>query len=415
MDLANGETEDVNSPNKPRRAIVTGKVASYKDEIARQEDVRQHKRDNRNLATMTPSLNNTNPQVSQRGLLADSTTVPPFTPAGADVFSPLSTEPSAARDNPLAPEMKSISSVEDVISQSTRPSRRPKGAISYAEPSLRDKMRRPTKELAPAIVDVGRPQQRASSARVEEECETFDKEEVGSKAEAEKPKMRTVVVKKEHPSNDTNWKNLPPVSDGAVSPLIGKVHRNHSQDSERAVIRDQHAPTRARAKEATIAATNDPSTEKHSDGLEEGLDKLSIYDGPNSSPPSPSKSEGKPEESTNAPKRPMKSSRRHSTNPAGTCNQSAGYDFNSGHRPLSNRSSAITKRTEKEGHRLEASRPSSAFAHREKELSNEGVKVGRSESVRGLVEKRAIDHGSQPGESVRRVERTMSRRRSMMI
>ncbi|EHL03733.1 putative Shugoshin [Glarea lozoyensis 74030] len=73
----------------------------------------------------------------------------PETPAAVDIFSPSSSQPSTARDaesrdTPPPPELKSGT-------EGIRPSRRARGAISYAEPSLRDKMRRPTKAFADAV------------------------------------------------------------------------------------------------------------------------------------------------------------------------------------------------------------------------------------------------------------------------
>ena len=77
--------------------------------------------------------------------------VAPKTPAPeeADLFSPTDTLPSTAkpefpRDTPPPPDLHSAA-------DTGRPSRRPRGAVSYAEPNLRDKMRRPGKELVDAV------------------------------------------------------------------------------------------------------------------------------------------------------------------------------------------------------------------------------------------------------------------------
>ncbi|KAK5660759.1 hypothetical protein OQA88_12125 [Cercophora sp. LCS_1] len=50
-----------------------------------------------------------------------------------------------------------------VDGETTRPSRRARAAISYAEPNLRDKMRRPTKELFDAVSGEGKFKQRSSA------------------------------------------------------------------------------------------------------------------------------------------------------------------------------------------------------------------------------------------------------------
>ncbi|KAF2872479.1 hypothetical protein BDV95DRAFT_519257 [Massariosphaeria phaeospora] len=77
--------------------------------------------------------------------------LPPKTPAVEDVFSPPSTEPSTARpeskDTPPPGDLNS----SDQIGIGGRPSRRVRGQVSYKEPSLNTKMRRPGKELVDAV------------------------------------------------------------------------------------------------------------------------------------------------------------------------------------------------------------------------------------------------------------------------
>ena len=75
----------------------------------------------------------------------------PKTPAPTeeDLFSPTDTQPSTSKpdvshDTPPPADLRSAT-------DTGRPSRRPRGAVSYAEPNLRDKMRRPGKELVDAV------------------------------------------------------------------------------------------------------------------------------------------------------------------------------------------------------------------------------------------------------------------------
>ncbi|KPM43337.1 hypothetical protein AK830_g3215 [Neonectria ditissima] len=75
----------------------------------------------------------------------------------------------------------------------TRPSRRGRVAVSYAEPNLRDKMRRPTKELYDAVAGEGKNARRAS--------------------QAEPPAPDSVKVKREMDIG-ASWKKLPPVPTG---------------------------------------------------------------------------------------------------------------------------------------------------------------------------------------------------------
>ena len=92
----------------------------------------------------------------------------------------------------------------DAASITGRAARRPRGSVSYAEPNLRDKMRRPTKDFVDAVGADDRPQ----VIKVEEiKC-------IGP--EAEKCSIKTIAVKPEDPGEETDsaWKDLPlPIDD----------------------------------------------------------------------------------------------------------------------------------------------------------------------------------------------------------
>lgn len=128
--------------------------------------------------------------------------LPPKTPAMDDILSPNPAEPSESKqkskDTPPPSELTSLTPGTSGLSAETRPSRRPRAAVSYAEPSLRGKMRRSTKELTDAV---GEDRFRRSS-----QIERGDSEE--PRSGEEKTKIRTVTVKKEDPDN-ASWKTLP--------------------------------------------------------------------------------------------------------------------------------------------------------------------------------------------------------------
>jgi hypothetical protein len=127
----------------------------------------------------------------------------PETPAGLDIFSPSSSQPSTARaesrDTPPPPDL-------GLGTEGQRPSRRARGAVSYAEPNLRDKMRRPTKELIDAV-------------------SRDDKAHRGSSVKLEEDASSTVVKIKAEPEADDAWKQMPVASSATVenSPLRGKA------------------------------------------------------------------------------------------------------------------------------------------------------------------------------------------------
>ncbi|KAI9819427.1 MAG: hypothetical protein M1832_003990 [Thelocarpon impressellum] len=157
----------------------------------------------------------------------------PETPAPSDMFSPISSEPSAprpdSRDTPPPSELHpSTSTGDDVGAVAGRAARRPRGSVNYAEPNLRDKMRRPTKVLVDAVTGEGK-SQRKSSVRLEGGRSESD--------DADGKSMRTVVIKKEDGSESSTWKRLPrPGADGydaeEGSPLTNKT--SAGQDLEAA-------------------------------------------------------------------------------------------------------------------------------------------------------------------------------------
>lgn len=126
----------------------------------------------------------------------------PETPAAPDIFSPSSSQPSTAResrDTPPPPDL-------GPGTEGQRPSRRARPAVSYAEPNLRDKMRRPTKELVDAVLKEEKAL-RGSSAKLEEDG------------------LLTTLTIKAEPEADDDWKHMPAASSATVenSPLSSKA------------------------------------------------------------------------------------------------------------------------------------------------------------------------------------------------
>ena len=125
-------TDPIVSPVKPRS--IPEKV-NQTDFLARVKDRQRQKQSSK---------------VESVKVAPDAIVIPPTTPASLehDLFSPTDSIPSAdaGRSAPLLSELTSKAA------ENTRPSRRQRAQVSYAEPSLRDKMRRPGKELADAIV-----------------------------------------------------------------------------------------------------------------------------------------------------------------------------------------------------------------------------------------------------------------------
>jgi hypothetical protein len=188
-----------NSPKKVARGPATDEVKAAKAVIQRfgVENPRSRERNREPILVK-----------SQPEPIADIIEVQPEpeTPAAVDIFSPSSSQPSTARlvdsrDTPPPPDLNS--GIEGV-----RPSRRARGAVSYAEPSLRDKMRRPSKALANAVNKDGKIVQGAT-IKSEEGCVT------------------SITIKAE-PEDEDAWKCMAPASTDTVenSPLRTKATEN---------------------------------------------------------------------------------------------------------------------------------------------------------------------------------------------
>ncbi|MCJ1461700.1 hypothetical protein MMC07_000298 [Pseudocyphellaria aurata] len=126
--------------------------------------------------------------------------IAPETPASLshDLLSQVSSEPSAARphsrDTPPPSDLQSVALNAGVFGTADRAARRPRGSVSYAEPNLRDKMRRPTKDLVDAVGASDRPQHLATSK--------IEKNIAGSDSASGKGMVQAIDVKEESNASD---------------------------------------------------------------------------------------------------------------------------------------------------------------------------------------------------------------------
>lgn len=213
-------TDPIISPHKPSQALISDRIADLKKDMPR----RAHERDRPRIksSTLRPSRHELGSENEAKANLAEnvlphqvttviSTTIstepPPATPIYPDPhgFSPLSSQPSTARpesrDTPPPLDFHSAgSSSSTTIGRATR---RPRGNVSYAEPSLRDKMRRPGKELVDAV---GADERIQRAASVKPEATGQDEDPVGFNPHrnfhdleilGDKAVMRSVIIKKE--------------------------------------------------------------------------------------------------------------------------------------------------------------------------------------------------------------------------
>jgi hypothetical protein len=141
--------------------------------------------------------------------LEDMEDLAPKTPL-PEFLSPTPSEPSTARDEgrdtPPPSGLKSMSSGPAALNGASRPSRRARAAVNYAEPNLVSKMRRPTAAKADAVDANGR---RIST----------------NMTGSEKKAMRTVIIN----GNDMTGSLAREEEAEAASPLGQKVDREHER------------------------------------------------------------------------------------------------------------------------------------------------------------------------------------------
>ncbi|OAP55704.1 hypothetical protein AYL99_09856 [Fonsecaea erecta] len=380
----------------------------------RRVQVPEKLKDDRDLQETRPAIKPTRQKDPQAraamanvpGVLNDHDVVkdiPPKTPAAeaGDILSPVSTEPSSRTSHQLK-EAAVLNSVEDVLNGSIgRGSRRPRPQISYAEPNLRDKMRRPGKGLVGAVEGIEKQRDNASSVRGPS-LDRATSEDVGIKHENEtdgdSDRWRDLAM----PSSTTRKKEDP------ISPLKGKERKDKEDDE-----------TRKPGKQLKF---------KTADELEQAVDRLSIFDPPLSSPVDDStatrtQTEGHKSSRSSAGTRrkPLSSAatttRRHSMQPSSASSgQAAGL-------PSASRHLASDPSTSDDP-QAPLPRPGSAASLRGDATSSSSSSrtsaikdLKRSHSVSSsLKEKEPETAGADTGLHVNsRVERALNRRRSMMV
>lgn len=192
-------TDVTNSPKKNSKQALSDDISSEKGEMPKRDQAKERPRE-RKLDTFRI-------KPSAEPIVATVKIEPePETPAAPDIFSPPESGSSAvcagSRDTPPPPD----------LAEGHRPSRRARGSVSYAEPNLRDKMRRPTKELVDAVTGEGKAQ-RLSFVKPENDAPT------------------TTRKIKEEPEADDAWKTMSDASlmnDYSESPLVDKVNARES-------------------------------------------------------------------------------------------------------------------------------------------------------------------------------------------
>ena len=375
-----------NSPKKGGKAPNHDEVKAVKDDILKLNPAKERSRERiHELVTIKA------PPADQP--IQTEAQAEPETPAGLDVFSPSSSQPSTScnesRDTPPPPDL-------GPGTEGQRPSRRARGAVSYAEPNLRDKMRRPTKELVDAVVPGHSLSHRASTIKVEEA-----------------DPATSLRIKPEHEA-DGEWKRMPIASLTIVenSPLSSKVpipevlpssittHRKRRESTLAETDLPQSGSASAMA--ALIAESRKAKVEAHQRTFrnESAVSKQSttydIYDFRSSSPLRAEETLVKP-----ATEKPAsRFSRRHSSTPRDI---PPVYDSESSDPEGSRKTDVPKSRRRQSSLGLRSSSSASTEPSKEEEAEKT---LKKANSHIGF---------SDPGSSAARHDRVSARRRSMML
>jgi hypothetical protein len=397
-------TDTMNSPLKSSKSNGKDKVADAKDDLSRIVRERSRSKAKPQPKGIGQSKEREVPATIMTVSAVEKPIEPsPETPAPQpdDLFSPNSTEASApradSRDTPPPPDL----GPDTGTGSFGRGSRRPRGAVNYAQPNLRDKMRRPTAELVDAVAA----EERARQART---------------AVAESQQSQLMNIKQEDLSDGLPiWKTNEP-NDGRQreEPTSPLSYRSGilSNELPSSVITDRRrrtiAPSRnneenkpiepysgaASAIAALTAGSKRAKMDKPRPGktgdefTHEAAERTSIYDFTGSSPnigdgiEDPGGSDGG--------NKPSRSSRRHSTVLASS-DQGRG-------------SLSISRRAERERRR-----ESVLDARHDESMGKAPVpSVART---RGVLLDPGADDGAEVTMTMGRNERAASRRRSMML
>ena len=384
----------MNSPVKVSRSS-KDKVAEGKDDLAKIARERDRPKDK--SRPKNPGIAKDKDMALKEAEVRKPLEATPETPAPppSALFSPGPSEPSAtrqdSRDTPPPPDL-----APDIGTGSFgRASRRPKGSVNYAQPNLRDKMRRPTKEL----VDAVGAEERARIARAEDDASkpVFIKQEEDADAI---PTWKTNAPENEQrtrPEPTSPLGNKVGAADLPASVITERRRRTivpgHIDNVTDAVKLTSGAASAIAALTAGAQRSKKRGEEEEPEGAcdkreqtRESIERTSIYDFTGSSPVDPS---GKAATDTGQEilATTVRSSRRHSSVPA-SAEPSKG-------------SIMISRRGDR---------------RRETLVARESVESAEQAEEQMLRTKSLLNLGASSEETtVGRGDRAVSRRRSMMM
>lgn len=181
---------DPTSPSKVRKLGVNSKVGDVKDRLPKRilDGQRLKEKPRHGLLSEPKSLNV--PKLDKIDLELEKPRPETPTPDSGDGFIPDASEVRSESKDNLPSDHDPDSSSTKAFDFAERTTRRPRGSVSYAEPNLRAKMRRPNRDLADAV----KAGEQSKNAVVIPDGES----EGQNDNPAEKGGLRTVIIKKEN-------------------------------------------------------------------------------------------------------------------------------------------------------------------------------------------------------------------------
>ena len=269
--LESVNTDPVNSPVKNSKQILLEKASDMKKDVFKKAGDRDRPRSK--SATGKPirvsqqhtEVKSENSPVEKQPELAQVVEPTLATPIHTDLnlFSPISSNPSTtgpdSRDTP--PPADIYSDASSTATTAGRTARRVRGSVSYAEPNLRDKMRRPGKELVDAV---------GADERIVRAGSAIAESSIGDAQRSENVngKMQSVFIKKEERNGlPRTWSTRELETERAdpTSPLSAKAKL--TEDLPTSIMTDRRRHTKEQGKDQDLqnsGANQNPVTGSNS-------------------------------------------------------------------------------------------------------------------------------------------------------
>ncbi|TWU74074.1 hypothetical protein ED733_004130 [Metarhizium rileyi] len=281
---------DISSPRKNPKPPVMDEIATAKAGLAKSKPAKDRTK-SKAKTDAVPKLASVQPAQIEppttETVLADLATAV----SEPVLMSPNSSESAPSGDDPRGdtPPPADIS----LHGETSRGSRRNRTTISYAEPNLRDKMRRPTKELFDAVAGEGKYARRAS--------------------QCDQPTSEGPKIKRESDVGDS-LRRIPPLNNDCGAPEPGSIpasplaKKSSAQDLSKTVTAERR---RQNSRAADVAADLGLDSDENESG------EVDVYEFTSSSP----------QIDTNAPAETTRTTRRRGVN---TRRRSAAVDSEEG-------------------------------------------------------------------------------------